>query len=283
MPLSRRSLCTASLLIAGLAAILSTSCSHRREPADAEAPPTAVIEELEIRAGDFSFAARRTTPAGLTRVRLRSEGPSFHHIQLVRLDPGHSADEYVARLAAGDFAPTWAHVVGGPEPAGRRSESSATMLLTEGEYAIVCLISEGHGAPHVLKGMHLPLTVTAPRGVAHDVAMVLREYDFVLSAPLRAGPQTIRVENRGAQAHHVTVVRLGPGRRAQDALEWFREMRGDAPDQPVGGTTGLEPGAVNYITAEFTPGEYALICFIPDPSDGKSHAHHGMLRTVRVE
>lgn len=258
------------------ALLILTACAAPRD-----AGGTAV-EELVIRAGDFAFEARRTTPAGLTRIVLRNDGPAFHHVQLVRLSEGHTVEDYVARLGARDFAPAWASFVGGPDAPGRRGESEATVLLTEGEYAVVCLISEADGVPHVMRGMHAALTVTAPRASVADTRMLLREYDFDIAPALTAGRHTIRVENGGTQPHHVAIVRLGAGRSAEDALAWMRTMQGDAPDEMVGGTTAIAAGQVNYVTVDLVPGDYALICFIPDATDGRSHAQHGMLRTVRV-
>ena len=42
------------------------------------------------------------------------------------------------------------------------------------------------------------------------------------------------------------------------------------------------PGSTNYFTAELTPGDYLLICFLADAKDGKPHFMHGMTKTVTV-
>ncbi len=270
---------TVALLAAGAGIALGALASEaRRTPA----LPVNDVHEFVIRAGDFSFDGPRTAPAGLTRIRLINQGPSFHHVQLVRLDPGHTYEEFLGRLAAREFALPWATFVGGPDSPDPKGESEATLLLTEGEYAVICLISGADHTPHVAKGMSFPLTVTAPRAPVADVRMVLREYDFDITPELRTGRQVIRVENAGSQTHHVAIVRLGAGRSAADALHWFRDMVGDPPDESVGGTSGMAPGLVNYITVDLTPGRYALICFVPDEKDGQSHARHGMLRELRV-
>jgi hypothetical protein len=33
---------------------------------------------------------------------------------------------------------------------------------------------------------------------------------------------------------------------------------------------------------EFTPGEYGMLCFIPDAKDGKPHIAHGMMKQFTV-
>lgn len=45
----------------------------------------------------------------------------------------------------------------------------------------------------------------------------------------------------------------------------------------------LSPGEVNFMTVDFTPGEYILLCFVRDVGDGKPHLAHGMARQFRVE
>ena len=39
---------------------------------------------------------------------------------------------------------------------------------------------------------------------------------------------------------------------------------------------------MNYVSAEFTPGEYAMVCFVPDAGDGRPHTAHGMVREFRA-
>jgi hypothetical protein len=135
--------------------------------------------------------------------------------------------------------------------------------------------------------MLLPLTVTAGKAAqrdfpAADVKLVMSEYAFDLSAPLVSGRRSIRVENAGTQPHHVAFVRLGAGRSLNDFLASLRDMQGPRLDHEVGGTTAIAPGGVNVVTADFEPGEYALICFIPDTRDGVSHMRHGMVRQITV-
>jgi hypothetical protein len=50
----------------------------------------------------------------------------------------------------------------------------------------------------------------------------------------------------------------------------------------LGGVSGLDVGASQYFTADFAPGNYALICFLPDAKDGKPHFAHGMIQQITV-
>jgi hypothetical protein len=262
--------------------VYAQGCSRANAAANA-----VKVQDLVVTAADFHFRSAQRLPAGLTRIRLYNEGSQFHHVQLVRLAAGHTFSEFVERLNAGDFKLSWATFVGGPDTPMPKGVAEATLLLIPGEYAMICIISGADHVPHVAKGMALPLTVTAARARAivepdAEVHMSLREYAFDITPAISAGRRTLRVENAGQQPHHVALVRLGPGRSAEDALAWFKQMTGAPLDTPIGGTTALAPGVVNFITADFEAGNYALICFLPDSSDGRSHAQHGMLRQIRV-
>jgi hypothetical protein len=45
----------------------------------------------------------------------------------------------------------------------------------------------------------------------------------------------------------------------------------------------MAKGAAAYVTIDFTPGDYALVCFLPDAKDGKPHFTHGMVKQIHVE
>ena len=55
------------------------------------------------------------------------------------------------------------------------------------------------------------------------------------------------------------------------------------PAKPIGGIAGIEHGMSETFTANFTPGNYAFICFIPDAKDGKPDSrrnYEGFFSTV---
>jgi len=59
-------------------------------------------------------------------------------------------------------------------------------------------------------------------------------------------------------------------------------MKGPPPAEPVGGVVALDKGARASFVADLSPGEYGLICFVPDAKDGKAHVVHGMVKTIKV-
>ncbi len=67
-----------------------------------------------------------------------------------------------------------------------------------------------------------------------------------------------------------------------DFMKWGATYQGPVPVSVVGGTTAAVAGIPQRITVDFTPGQYILICFVPDAADGKPHFMKGMMRTFTV-
>jgi uncharacterized cupredoxin-like copper-binding protein len=151
---------------------------------------------------------------------------------------------------------------------------------------MICFIPGPDGVPHVAKGMIQPLTVTGGGAAGAEpeaeVVMKLVDYDFELSKPLTAGRYTIRIENAGPQEHEVAIVKLESGKDPMDFARWGEKQVGKAPGTLHGGVSGIMPGDKAFIEVDLAPGEYALICFVPDSKDGKGHYHHGMAKKVTV-
>jgi hypothetical protein len=149
---------------------------------------------------------------------------------------------------------------------------------------------------HVMKGMSADFTVvpaparTMPAAAAPAVETLradntvrLVEYRFEFERPLTAGRHTLRIRNEGEEPHELVLVKLASGTTVAQALAWMEKMQGPPPLTMVGGVTGLDRGRDAVIQADFTPGEYGLICFVPDEEDGKPHFMHGMATQIRVE
>jgi hypothetical protein len=242
---------------------------------------------VTVTAHDFVFEAPAEIPAGLTTFQLVNRGPSLHHLQLIKLGEGKTGDDFVAALKAGGPPPMWATLAGGPNPPEPGSTTSATLMMEPGSYAIVCFVPAPDGMPHLMKGMvqALKVTGTSQTGAAEpaaDVVMKLVDFDFQLSAPIKAGRHTIRVENTGAQPHEVAFIRMKPGKTGADFAAWGEKPEGPAPGEVYGGITGIMPGSHAFANVDLPAGDYALICFVPDMKDGKAHFEHGMMKMIQV-
>lgn len=260
-------------------------------PAEEAAPqPPAAPPVATFTATDFAFTGPDTLAAGPTTFRMEAAGAELHHMTLVRFDEGHTLEEFMLAMQSGP-PPAWAHLMGGPNPPAPGGASEATVVLTPGAWAMICVIPSADGVPHIAKGMFKAFTVTPNEAPAAEpeahIVMTLNDYDFALSAPLTAGTHLIRVENPSAQPHEVFLIRLDAGRTVQDVADYVASMEagtvsGPPPGQPMGGIAAMAPGERNWFTATLEPGEYAMLCFVPDMTDGRPHMLHGMMQQFTV-
>ena len=257
---------------------------------------------VTITARDYAFEAPDSVEAGYVTLRLLSRGKELHHVQLMRLDGGHTMKElFEVMKDPSAKPPAWVVEVGGPNAPVPGGESAAALELVPSRYALICFIPSPDGMPHVMKGMAKEIVVTpakqrsaklapkvpkpAPSGRegAPAATVTLRDYDFVFSTPLVAGTQTLRLVNEAEQHHEMFIATLVPGKKAIDFAHWAEKPEGPPPGMPIGGITGLNKGEWNDITLTLEPGEYALICFLGDAGDGKPHLVHGMIKEFTVQ
>jgi len=241
---------------------------------------------VRVTGEDFRFDAPDIVPAGLTEFRFLNKGPALHHLAILKLAGGKTVDDLRAALANPGPPPAWVKELGGPNAPAPGLESNATLMLEPGNYVLICFVDIG-GPPHFAKGMLRPLRVVPAKGASAprpkaDVTMKLVDYNYELSSPIHAGTRTIRVQNVGKQHHEVELVQLAPSATVADFMKWMEKMEGPPPGKPLGGVAGMEPGMSEYFRADFTPGNYALICFLPDAGDGKPHFAHGMIQQTMV-
>lgn len=246
--------------------------------------PTTSATEIVVTATDFSFDVPERVEAGLVTIRLVNRGETMHHAQLLRLDDGHTVADLRAALAAGED-PAWAKLMGGPGVILPGMEANASVVLRAGEYAWICWLGVGE-ASHMAQGMVHGMTVEGAGGgeLPRPTALIrLSDYDFAIDPALSAGSHVIRVRNMASQPHELVLVRLEPGRTAEDLLAWLETEEGPPPGMPIGGVVGLAQGEANNIEVTLEPGAYALLCFVPDRTDDRPHFMHGMAKTIMVE
>jgi hypothetical protein len=242
-----------------------------------------------VTAKDFTFEAPASVPAGTTTIRLANAGKELHQAQLIKLEDGKTVDDLMKALKNPGPPPSWMKFVGGPNGIAPGQNTEATSVLAPGKYAYICFIPSPDGVMHAAKGMIRPFEVTGTATASQaaepkaDVTFKLVDYDFQSSQPLKPGRHTILVENAGPQPHELVLLKLAPGKKVEDFAKWAETgLKGPPPAVPMGGVTFLDKGGRGYFTADLTPGEYGLICFVPDSKDGKPHLAHGMMKTIKV-
>lgn len=115
-----------------------------------------------------------------------------------------------------------------------------------------------------------------------EVAVTGEEYAFV-GAPdtLPAGPTTFTFQNTGKEPHEMVIFELKTDKSIEELLA-LPEKEAMKLVRIVGGT-GAPPGkdAKQPVEADLTPGEYAIVCFVPAP-DKKPHFIKGMVAGFEV-
>ena len=268
---------TLAAYVSGGAAFMSSA---------AYADPAAGPNVVDVVAREYRYEMPDTLPAGPTLFHFTDDGKLLHHMTIVKLEHGKTLSDFTA-LPAGPL-PAWAVLMGGPNtPMPRGGESEAIVDLPPGNYAVICVIPDAAGKPHMMKGMVKGLTVT-PSTEAHtipasDLTLTLTDYKFSFSRPPTAGRHIVRIVNDGTQPHEAVMFRLEAGKKGEDIANWVSAgMQGPPPGSPITGISAEAPGKENTLLLNLSPGTYALLCFMPDAKDGKPHAMHGMIHNFKI-
>lgn len=278
-----------------LAGTVAGCRSDRPSPADearaaaVAAAPAASPATITITASDFKLDMPATIAAGSVSFRLVNHGKELHQAQIVRFEEGKTIADLGKAMAHEGPPPSWLHFVGGPNGIGPGQEATTIASLTPGQYAMICFIPSPDGVPHIAKGMVQPFEVTAggagPAALpVADDTLQLTDYAFQSTRPLTPGKHTILVTNRATQPHEVVLLRLAPGKTVEDFGTWATtgKMKGPPPALPLGGVGVIDGGSSGVFTVDLAPGNYGMICFVPDAKDGRPHLMHGMMRQVTV-
>ncbi len=247
---------------------------------------------ITISAKEFAYEAPDTIQSGAVTLKLINNGAELHHVQLLKLSDGKTYADLMAGFKAmkpTDAPPPWIHDVAGPNtpvPGGGNSEITET--LEPGDYAIICFIPSADHIPHAMKGMMKSLTVVPATGAAAtlptaDISVTMADYAWTVTPDITAGKHIIKIENTAEQSHEMLLVQLAPGKTVAEFAAWTENRKGPPPATPMGGITGMAKGGIVYEPVDLTPGEYGLICFLPDAKDGKPHVAHGMLKQFTVK
>jgi hypothetical protein len=252
-----------------------------------EAPPRNGITLFPVTTRDYAFEAPDSVAAGRVRLVMHNEAPSYHHVQILRIDSALSFDEAVASLPENGNIPAGMTPVGGAEGADSIARDvTVDVPLQPGRYLLICRINAPDGKPHSAHGMVRPFVAVAsaaePDLPTADLTIDMADYAFMGPDTLRAGERRILVVNRGPDEHHLAVARLMPGKTLADAMQ--DPTPGQAPALMVlGGTAGLAAGERNVVHLTLEPGPYALFCFVSTPNSKQmQHYKIGMVRSLTV-
>lgn len=120
---------------------------------------------------------------------------------------------------------------------------------------------------------------------ANVVNVTASEYKFEAPDSTPAGLTTFTLNNNGKEMHHITLMKLDSGKTVDDLLNGIKNMKPNTPPPgwivSAGGPNAAAPGSSSSLTTVLEPGNYALVCFIPD-AKGVPHVAHGMAKALKV-
>lgn len=138
----------------------------------------------------------------------------------------------------------------------------------------------------ILLTLGLALLVSACQGVQaaqiNEATFIARDYSFSGPDTIPAGWIHLRLENEGAEYHHIQLVKLNEGKTVDDLVTALQE----SPIPPAwakeyGGPNPSDPGQSSEAVVNLEAGNYALICTVPS-KDGTPHVHYGMAKALTV-
>ena len=114
----------------------------------------------ELRLKDLGYTMPAWT-AGTQTIHVINDGPQIHEAQLLRLEPGKTAKDYIATAVPGYKGPKAGRPVGGSGALGAGLDNYWTVTLEPGNYLLMCYVPGPDGTPHIMKGMIQEFTVAA--------------------------------------------------------------------------------------------------------------------------
>ena len=125
----------------------------------------------------------------------------------------------------------------------------------------------------------------ATTAAANEVTITATEYKFDAPAEIPAGLTNFRMVDSGKELHHATLIKLEEGKTFDDLMAGMKAMKPGTPPPgwvvPAGGPNAAVPGGTSALTMVMEPGNYAIVCFIPD-AKGVPHVAHGMAKALTV-
>ncbi len=194
---------------------------------------------------------------------------------IARLNDGVTLDEV---MAAGDEAFTTMMTVKGGNGTIAAGESlDMTLDLEPGEYFVL-------DNPQLPDPVIETFTVNAPAGNAPEPeseGTIHIGPNMVIAVPDNFDGTGVWhfVNDDPALLHEAAMARLADGKTMDDVIAWGQGgFQGEVPfDGEFGSMGALGPGEQGWITlVPPGPGEYVLICFVPDES-GMPHLGNGMV------
>ena len=263
---------------------------------EAAEPAEHTIGTMESADNKFAFeSVPATVEGGAVAFTLdNSDGKEPHDFQIAKLTAGHTVEELMQQLESNE-APLadWITEAAGVGHAAPGKTVTATVDLTEGEWAYFCTESsgeEGKEVSHAKAGMKGTFKVEGASEAElpeTEASIEMVDYGFTTSG-LKAGTNEVKLTNTGKQIHHALLIPIVAGKTFDDAKKFATSQEEPQGPPPVDfekgvGSAVFGGGRSGVVTFDLAAGNYALICFMPDKGTaGPPHAAKGMIVEVKV-
>lgn len=128
------------------------------------------------------------------------------------------------------------------------------------------------------------VSVASAHGASESaVIIVAEEYRYRGPDHIAGGWNNVTLKNHGHDTHHVQFLKLAQGKTAEAFNEAIALDSSQLPSwvERYGGVNGVMPGEEATVMIDLDPGEYVLICGIPD-EHGRPHVIRGMSKGLKV-
>src|SRR5215217_3206780 len=140
-------------------------------------------------------------------------------------------------------------------------------------------------APKAADTAAAPTTSATTSSAPNVVEINASDYKFDAPDSIPAGLTTFKLNDIGKEMHHATLIKLDSGRTFNDLMAGLKNMKPGTPPPgwviPAGGPNAAAPNSSSSLTAVLQPGNYAIVCFIPD-AKGVPHVAHGRAKGITV-
>jgi hypothetical protein len=255
-----------SRIVAVLAlATLASSCAGNEGDAPRSEAQPEPPQEIRITVTDESYEMPGELESEPVSLTLQNEGKQVHRAYFARLNQGVTKKEVRSALSTSPDEFILLITIAGSMPEIEPGASSEIgMLFPEGEYVVID--PEVEGPPPF--GFFTVSPASGPDVAEPEADYSIEAGDFYFEVPdPSSGEATVEITNVGKQSHEVVIARKGVKREGAEVTTVF------AP----------APGGKMWTTVTLAPGDYTLVCFLPDPKTGKTHVKLGMKQDFSVE
>lgn len=235
------------------------------------------IPEIVIEATDSGLTVPAEVPSGVVAFTIPSEGDAIP----ARLNEGVTADQVSEALTQPDplAALSLVSLLGS---GSNTVDGKLIASLKPGQHVVVSFPENGPPAAYPFNaGEDSGAVAPVP-----DITVDLVDFNFAIPSEIESGPKVWQINNKGTQWHEMGIMKLAEGTTIDDIMAMFdseEPTEGPPPFEEVVFWAPNSPGETGYVTWDLPPGEYTVICFLPDlAGDMSPHATHGMVAELTV-